>query len=348
MFLLLLPTALAGYGDVDANDHPSWEERALHMYTNLVRVEPEAFKAEYKQGGCNYDQDFSSEEKRAKEPYFYSRPLNEVARLHSQDMDAHNELSHTSSDGTSFGERVSAVYNEGAIGENIAYNYGLWGSVFQGWMCSTAGHREAIMSPLYVEMGTGVSGDYTTQNFGSGSPDTSGRIAMGVHEPEQPRSGDEVTFWVDYQGASGATLQLWLDGTPHPMTLEYGDEDSGVWVTEQTMPSGCSAYYYSWEKGGQSGVFPQTGSYLMGKDCNSLWVAEQLEEPGEPQDSGDPDPTDSGDPSDPGTDPRIGDGNGPNAEQPGGGCSSLGSQSGGAFGAMALLAGALLLRRRRL
>lgn len=201
------------------------------------------------------------------------------------------------------------------------------------------------MSPLYVEMGTGVSGAYTTQNFGSGSPDTSGRIAMGVHEPEQPRSGDEVLFWVDYQGASGATVQLWLDGTPYPMTLEYGSEDSGVWVTEQSMPSACSAYYFSWEKGSDSGVFPQTGSYLMGKDCTGLWVDEQREDPGEPQDSGDP--TDSGEPSDPGTDdPRIGDGNGPNAEQPGG-CSSLSSQGGAPFGAMALLAGALLLRRRR-
>lgn len=346
MFLLLLPTAIAGYGDVDDQDHPNWEDRALHMYTNMARVDPAAFKDEYKAGGCNFDKDFSQEEKTPKTAYFYSRPLNKVARLHSKDMNQTGELDHTSSDGTSFGERVSAVYSEGAIGENIAWNYGLWGSVFQGWMCSTSGHRENLMSPLYVELGTGVAGAYTTQNFGAGSPDTSSRIAMGLHEPENPKPGNEVTFWVDYQGKSGAELVLWLDGVDYTMARVYGEEDSGIWSTEVAMPesdAGCSAYYFSWEQGSNAGVFPQDGSYLMGKDCKDLWVDAQYEEPTDPDEpdpnDGDPDP----DPNDSEDDPRIGDGNGPNAEQPGG-CSTLPAGSAGVVWLLAL--GGLLLRRR--
>ena len=349
MILLLLPTAMAGYGDVDAQDHPNWEDRALHMYTNMARVDPAAFKEEYKQGGCSFDKDFSKEEQTPKTAYYYSRPLNKVARLHSEDMDKTGELDHNSSDGTSFGERVSAVYSEGAIGENIAWNYGLWGSVFQGWMCSTTGHRENLMSPQYVELGTGVSGAYTTQNFGGGSPDTSDRIAMGLHEPEKPKSGDEVSFWVDYQGANGAELVLWLDGVDYTMDRVYGDEGSGIWSTDVAMPAsdaGCSAYYFSWEQGSKTGAFPQKGSYLMGKGCSELWVDEQYQEPTDPEE---PDPEDTGtddtDPDDPkdSKDPRIGDGNGPNAEQPGG-CSSL--AAGGTGGVWLLALFGLMFRRR--
>ena len=343
MFLLLLPTASAGYGDVDAQDHPNWEDRALHMYTNMVRVDPAAFQDEYRSGGCSFDKDFSQEEKTPKPAYFYSRPLNQVARLHSEDMNQNGDLDHSSSDGTSFADRVTAVYSEGAIGENIAWNYGLWGSVFQGWMCSTSGHRENIMSPLYKELGTGVSGEYMTQDFGAGNPDTPGRIAMGLHEPEKPKAGEEVSFWVDYQGTAGAELVLWLDGADYAMSRVYGDEDSGVWSTEVDMPvsdAACSSYYFSWEQGSQAGVFPEDGSYLMGKGCVGLWVEEQYAEPTDPDDQEDPEG--SGDP-DPDPGPQIGDGNGPNAEEPGG-CSALASGSAGA--AWLLVLGALLFRRR--
>ncbi len=334
MILLLIPTALAGYGDVDSQDHPNWEDRALHMYTNMVRVDPQAFTEEYRQGGCNFEKDFSEEEKTPKAPFFYSRPLNQIARLHSQDMNENGVLDHSSSDGTSFGERVTAVYSEGAIGENIAWNYGLSGSVFQGWMCSTTGHRENIMTSLFVELGTGVSGEYMTQDFGAGSPDTQSDIAMGLHEPEKPDTGQEVTFWVDYQGKPGAELVLWLDGADYTMALTYGDQDNGVWSTEVAMPKSdadCSAYYFSWENDAVSGVFPATGSYLMGRGCSELWVEDQAQETGNPDDPGNQ------------TDPRIGDGLGPNAE-PSGGCSSLVGGSGGLVWVLALTG--LLFRRR--
>ena len=61
ILLLALPTALAGYGDVDDEGYPNYE-RAVHFWTNAVRVDPEAFDAEYQASGCSYD-GFESSEK---------------------------------------------------------------------------------------------------------------------------------------------------------------------------------------------------------------------------------------------------------------------------------------------
>ncbi len=52
--LMILP-AMAGYGDVDEFGLPSWAERDVHIWTNAVRVDPEAFSADYEAGGCSFD-----------------------------------------------------------------------------------------------------------------------------------------------------------------------------------------------------------------------------------------------------------------------------------------------------
>ena len=48
--ITMLPMALAGYGDVDDEGFPNYEERGVHLWTNAVRVDPEAFDAEYQSG----------------------------------------------------------------------------------------------------------------------------------------------------------------------------------------------------------------------------------------------------------------------------------------------------------
>ena len=86
---LLLTTALAmaqTYGDAAGNGFPTWDDRAVHLWTNAVRVAPADFEAEYNSGGCSYHTDFTATEQTAQVPLLWNQGLNEVARLHSQDF----------------------------------------------------------------------------------------------------------------------------------------------------------------------------------------------------------------------------------------------------------------------
>ncbi len=285
-----LPTALAGYADVgpgfdelnegvEHNTHyPSLEERELHMYTNMARVEPEAFEALYNQGGCSTDV-FSPDELTPKKPVYFSRELNEAARYHCQDMSDNNWFAHESSDGTSFGARTARWYSDSSmVGENIAVGYpSPLATVFSGWMCSTEGHRANIMSGSWNELGTGVVNAYYTQDFGAGTLDTSMNIAMGVHSPPLPTAGDEVTFWADYAGPGPDSMELVLTGQAHAMELAYGDEQKGVWEVVVDFPDGtfrgdgCEQYYFVYTDSEGVGRFPETGSYRVGQACDDPW-----------------------------------------------------------------------------
>ena len=200
LFSLLLTQnpALAGYGDaveieverwdgsVESQWFPSYQERAMHLWTNAVRVEPERWVDEYTAGGCGLD-DFSEDERTAKPPVFMDQGLNEAARWHCEDMFDNNHFAHESSPaagGMSFATRVAMWYDSGAVGENIAVGYpSEYSAVMNGWMCSTSGHRANIMSGSWNELGTGVDANYHTQDFGSGTLDTDGPVAMGIHDP---------------------------------------------------------------------------------------------------------------------------------------------------------------------
>ncbi len=144
MFLLLAASALAGYGD-SRGGLPNPAERELHMWTNAVRMDPEAFRDDYP---CDFDS-FEEGEKTPKMPLLWNYDLTDAARFHSDDMRDSGDFSHSSSDGTSFGERLSRYYEGGFVGENIAWGYpSPWSAQIEGWMCSS-GHRANIMTPNY-------------------------------------------------------------------------------------------------------------------------------------------------------------------------------------------------------
>lgn len=85
--------------------------------------------------------------------------LESAAARHSTDMATNNFFSHTGSDGTSLRQRVPAAgYNYAFAGENIAGGQTSVNEVFfnpngEGWMSSTLGHCEAIMTAVYVNVG---------------------------------------------------------------------------------------------------------------------------------------------------------------------------------------------------
>lgn len=79
--------------------------------------------------------------------------LAQGAARHSQDMVDKNFFSHTGSDGSNAGQRISAAgYSWSRWGENIAYGYTSSAAVVDGWMKSE-GHCRNLMNAAFTEIG---------------------------------------------------------------------------------------------------------------------------------------------------------------------------------------------------
>ncbi len=142
----------------DAGDNPSWEIEVLTL-VNQRRA------AGATCGGTAYG---------PAPALVMHAALRAAARGHSEDMAALNYFSHTSYDGRTFGQRMSAAGYAGASpwGENIAAGQSSPAAVVQGWM-NSAGHCANIMNPGYRAIGVGYAFSasssyrhYWTQNFG--------------------------------------------------------------------------------------------------------------------------------------------------------------------------------------
>lgn len=97
----------------------------------------------------------------------WNNQLEKAAYDHSKDMFQNRYFSHTGSDGSGSGERItSAGYAWRWYGENIAEGYPTEKAVVAGWL-SSPGHCANIMNKNYKEMGVAKAGDYWTQDFAS-------------------------------------------------------------------------------------------------------------------------------------------------------------------------------------
>ena len=89
------------------------------------------------------------------------------AQGHAADMAKNNYFSHTSRNGTSFGDRIRAT---GArfrtAGENIAKGQPTAAAVVKAWM-NSAGHRRNILNCGFTRIGVGFDarGNYWVQDF---------------------------------------------------------------------------------------------------------------------------------------------------------------------------------------
>jgi len=87
----------------------------------------------------------------------WSGPLSMAAYLHSKDMVRKNFLSHSGSNGSSAGDRISLQgYPWRTYGENIAAGNPTVPSVIQGWIASAA-HCRNLMNPDFTEIGAGYA-----------------------------------------------------------------------------------------------------------------------------------------------------------------------------------------------
>ncbi|MEU6315337.1 CAP domain-containing protein [Streptomyces sp. NPDC047014] len=95
--------------------------------------------------------------------------LTQAAQDHSADMASHSNMSHTGSDGSDPGQRITrAGYTWSTYGENVAYGYGSPKAVMDGWM-NSPGHRQNILNCSFKEIGIGLAqpNNYWTQAFGA-------------------------------------------------------------------------------------------------------------------------------------------------------------------------------------
>lgn len=89
-----------------------------------------------------------------------------AALAHSKDMNANSYFSHTSLDGKSPGDRITAAgYKWMSYGENIAAGQPNEQAVFDAWL-NSEGHCKNMMNANFKEMGAAKDGRYWTQEFG--------------------------------------------------------------------------------------------------------------------------------------------------------------------------------------
>lgn len=112
--------------------------------------------------GCSCGKNYYS----PAQPLTWSEQLEKAALKHSNDMFQKKYFSHTGSDGSGSGDRISRVgYKWKFYGENIAHGYRTEKEVIAGWL-SSPGHCRNIMNKFFTEMGVAKMGTYWTQDFG--------------------------------------------------------------------------------------------------------------------------------------------------------------------------------------
>jgi len=87
-----------------------------------------------------------------------SRRLDGAATAHSQDLAAHGLFSHSSSDGTSFADRIRRVTRAWLVGETLVEMTGRSTAqqIVQAWMNSPP-HRQEILTRAFRRVGVGAA-----------------------------------------------------------------------------------------------------------------------------------------------------------------------------------------------
>lgn len=273
---LLVPAVALAYGE-GADGRPSVEERAIHYYTDEVRIDPDF-----------YDDAFW--EDWPVPPLVYNRDLNDAARFYAEDMEANPNCfpaDHSSCDGTSFEDRVRSFYDGAMIGENIAMGY--WdpeAAVWEAWMYSP-GHHDNMLRGEWSEMGTGFAGtvnsasSWYVQDFGTRGALDIPEVTSATHSPLYPSTASSVEFLAAIYDTldQPAHVQLQVGGLCHDMDMDR-EKDTGsdnpvdAWTfgaTVQSGSEGCVQWLIAVTRvDGTRVTYPDTGSLILpvgGADC---------------------------------------------------------------------------------
>ena len=155
-------------------------EKDIILYCNLARLDGSKFWAKYgdqAKGSAQYVSSLESDLKSTKNLTMLTpeKSLMEAAAYHANDMSKNNFFEHSSSDGTSFGDRVYGFYDGNAIAENISAGMGTAIGVVMQLLVddglASLGHRKNILGAKYVAIGVKTATHntwrtVTVQDFG--------------------------------------------------------------------------------------------------------------------------------------------------------------------------------------
>ena len=106
-------------------------------------------------------------ENRGVPPLQWDNILGAAARAHTEDMVRNNFFSHTGSDHSNVGQRLTrAGFTWSRVAENIADGQQSPEEVISTWM-NSPGHRANILDPALTHIGVGFTANKWTQKFGT-------------------------------------------------------------------------------------------------------------------------------------------------------------------------------------
>lgn len=269
------PAAAFGYGEAGETKQ-SLEERALHLHTDRLRVDPGAADEQF-------------DDRPAVRPLIQAEELATAARFYADDMAANGcfPADHSSCDGTSFSSRLQSFYDGSPFGENIAKGQGTAEmAVFQSWLYSD-GHRANMLDGDWNEIGTGYPGDASdniwVQDFGFRASTPEPIVTSAIHLPLYPaedRTTEFVAAVFDPDGTSLRAMTLVAEEECTFMEPDLGSGGMETWSTEaSTGPAGCVRYWFAaLRDNGEEVAYPTEGSLVVpvgGAACEA-WVPERV------------------------------------------------------------------------
>jgi hypothetical protein len=270
------------YAGAPVDGFPNLFERRVLVYTNAVRMAPQAYRDKYMAGF----QPSPSGILRANtpvEPLYYELLLNESARSHAVDMAQNGCFQHDSCDGTSWSDRIWGFYPQArTIGENIAAGYSTAKAVIDAWLCdesggqcaadgtSAAGHRTNIMNAGLRTAGVGYSPDdrgnwrfLWVQDLASNEPAIKPPLVAGCHDF---LSAGKTTFLLNYRDPSDdppVSVEVEIDGVAYAMSLDLGAAAAGTYRLDVAKAATCREYYFAAvTASGESWRYPGPGVFL--------------------------------------------------------------------------------------
>ncbi len=266
------PSVAGAYGEAGTSQQ-SLQERALHLHTDRLRVEPGAPDAAF-------------DDLAAVRPLILADELAAASRFYAEDIADNGcfPADHSSCDGTPFSERVSSFYPGGSFGENIARGQATAEvAVFQSWLYSD-GHRANMLDGDWNEIGTGHPGDEPVwvQDFGFRPGVDEPIITSAIHAPLYPAEDQEVVFYAAVFEPEGVALQamtLVVEDECYVMGTDRGADDKQTWsIDAPSGPAGCVRYFFAaLRQDGEEVSFPTTGSLQVpvgGAECTA-WIAQR-------------------------------------------------------------------------
>lgn len=261
------PLSSYGYGEPDASGHPSYQERANHVFLNAVRISPSQYKTVYMAGYSPSPASILTASEYPPVPPVYMEPkLVASAYSHSNDMAVHNCFKHDSCDGTPTFTRIQSFYTcNGNMGENIAAGYSDPLATSNQWLCDETGgacaadgsgadgHRDNMMSPTYKAVGVGYDYSasstykhYWTQDFGGApcAPVPTNPIYGGSHRI----SGSNIKFIAVYYtnpSVAPSSASVVIAGTSYALSVDIGTGGQATYALTQAKGSACRPYYFT-------------------------------------------------------------------------------------------------------